>query len=142
MKTQNITLRNITILGTLHGILIQHIVNIEGTLSFLRNKGELIIQKQINVTVQKNSNIIFRHNSIGSAELPFFSIDSNIRFLANSLIFFENNTGSQSGGMTFINTQVIFKGGSHLIFLSNRGKRGGAMAFYAKSYLIFLWRKH
>ena len=137
MKNQNITLRNITILGTLNGIIHDTcIVNIEDTLSFLRNKGELVL-KQTNVTVRKNGNFIFRQNNINDDESPFVSIDSNIWFLANSLILFENNTGSQSGGITFVNTRVIFKGGSHLVFTSNRGKRGGAMAFYAQSHILF-----
>jgi hypothetical protein len=137
INSQNITLRNVTVLGTLNGITHDNcIINIEGTLSFLRNQGGFIIQKQTNVTVHKNSNFIFRHN-INDSESPFVSTDSNIRFLANSLILFENNTGSQSGGITFINTIVIFKGGSNLVFTSNRGKRGGAMAFYAQSHVLF-----
>ena len=139
MCSQNITLKNITILDTLSGIIIQCScqVHIEGTLSFLRNKGELFIYKQTNVTVHENSSIIFKHNNVNTGESPFYSIDSRIEFLANSLISFENNTGSQSGGMTFINTQVIFKGGSQVSFLSNSGKRGGAMAFYIQSHLLF-----
>ena len=135
MKNQNIALRNITILDTLNGIFIQSIVNIEDTLLFLRNKGEFKIQKQTNITVNKNSNLIFRHNRVNDGESPFLSIDSNIRFLANSFILFDNNTGSQSGGITFVNTKLIFKGGSNSIFTRNRGRRGGAMAFYAKTNL-------
>ena len=96
-----------------------------------------MIQDQTNVTVHKNSNFIFRHNNVNNGESPFFSIDSNIWFLTNSLILFENNMGSQSGGITLINTGVIFKGGSNLILVSNRGKRGGAMAFYVQSYVLF-----
>ena len=138
VESQNITLKNITILGTLNGILIHNcVVNIKGTLSFLRNKREFMIQKQTNVTVHKYGNLIFRHNN-ANGESPFFSTDSNITFLANSLSLFENNTGLQSGGITFINTKVIFKGDSHLIFTSNRGKRGGAMAFYAQSCINFV----
>ena len=139
MCSQNITLKNITILNTLSGIIIKCScqVHIKGTLSFLRNNGELFIYKQINVTVHENSSIIFKHNNVNNGESPFYSIDSRIEFLANSLISFENNTGSQSGGMTFINTQVIFKGGSQVSFLSNSGKRGGAMAFYTQSHLLF-----
>jgi hypothetical protein len=141
VKRQNITLRNITILDTLSGILIHDncVVNIEGTLSFLRNKMEFMIQKQTNVTIHKNSNFIFRHNTVndGSHESPFISTDSNIWFLANSLILFENNTGSQSGGITLVNTKVTSKGGSNLVFTSNRGRRGGAMAFYAQSHILF-----
>jgi hypothetical protein len=138
IRSQNITLRNITILGTLNGILIHDncVVNIEGTFSFLRNERGFMIKKQTNVTVHKNSSFIFRHNVVNS-ESPFISTDSNIWFLANSLILFKNNTGSQSGGITYINTKVIFQGGSHLIFTSNRGKRGGAMAFYARSHILF-----
>ena len=139
MKSQNITLRNITILDTLNGIIHDNcIVNIEDTVSFLRNKREFIIQDRTNVTVYKNGNFVFRHNNVDNGESPFFSTDSNIRFLANSLILFENNTGSQSGGITFVNTKVIFKVGSTLLFTSNRGKRGGAMAFYARSHIIFI----
>ena len=139
MKSQNITLRNVTILGTLNGIRIHDnsVVNIEGTFAFLRNGMEFITQKYTNITVHKNCYFIFRHNNINNGESPFLSADSNIRFLANSLILFENNTGSQSGGITFVNTKVIFKGGSTFLFTSNRGKRGGAMAFYAQSHIIF-----
>ena len=139
VKSQNITLRNVTILDTLNGILIHDnsVVNIEGTLSFLRNKREFRTQKQTNLIVHNNGNFIFRFNNVNDGESPFFSIDSNLWFLANSLIIFENNTGSQSGGITFINTEVIFKGGSNLVFTSNRGKRGGAMAFYAQSHITF-----
>ena len=99
-----------------------------------------MIQDQTNVTVYKNGNFIFRQNIVNNGESPFFSTDSNIRFLANSLILFENNTGSQSGGITFVNTKVIFKEGSTLLFTSNRGKRGEAMAFYARSHIIFIGR--
>ena len=139
IKSQNITLRNTTILDTLKGILIRNnsVLNIEGTLSFLSNKREFMIQEQTNVTIDKNSNLIFRHNHVNDGESPFIRTNSNVWFLANSLILFENNTGSQSGGITFINTKVIFKGGSSLFFTSNRGKRGGAMAFYAQSHIIF-----
>ena len=139
MQSQNIRLRNVTILDTSSGILIHEnsVVNIEGTFLFLRNKKEFMIQDQTNVTVHKNSNFISSHNYINNGESPFFSIDSNIRFLANSLILFENNTGSQSGGITLDNTKVIFNGGSTLLFIGNRGKRGGAMAFYARSHIIF-----
>ena len=137
VQSQNITLRNVTILDTLNGIIHDNsVVNIEGTLSFLRNKREFII-KETNVTVQKNSNFIFGHNNINVGESPFLSIDSNIKFFANSLIIFGNNTGSQSGGITFVNTKVIFKGGSNLFFTNNRGRRGGAMAFYAQSHVLF-----
>ncbi|MCG8624232.1 MAG: hypothetical protein MJE68_19835, partial [Proteobacteria bacterium] len=93
--------------------------------------------KETNVTVQKNSNFIFGHNNINVGESPFLSIDSNIKFFANSLIIFDNNTGSQSGGITFVKTKVIFKGGSNLFFTNNRGRRGGAMAFYAQSHVLF-----
>ena len=140
VKSQNITLRNVTILGILNGILIHDnsVVNIEGTFIFLRNRKEFRTQKHTNVTVHKNSNFIFRHNyNVNIGESPFVSIDSNIRFLTNSLILFENNTGSQSGGITLANTRVIFKGGSTLLFTGNRGKRGGAIAFYARSHMIF-----
>ena len=138
MKNQNITLRKITILDTLKGIRIHNcVVNVEGTLSFLRNKLEFMIEKQTNVIVHKNGNFIFGHNNVHKGESPFFCIDSKIRFLANSLIIFENNTGSQSGGITFVNTNIMFKGGSHLVFISNRGKRGGAMAFYYHSHMLF-----
>ena len=139
VKSQNITLRNVTILDTSNGILIHDnsVVNIEGTFAFLRNRKEFTTQKHTNVTVHKNCNFIFRHNNINDGESPFVSADSNIRFLANSLILFENNTGTQSGGITFINTKVIFKGGSTLFFTGNRGKQGGAIAFYAQSHVIF-----
>ena len=138
VKNQNITLKNITILDTLNGIIHYNcIVSIEDTLSFLRNKGEFMIQERTNVTIHKNGNFIFRQNNVNNGESPFFSTDSNIRFLANFLILFENNTGSQSGGITLINTGVIFKEDSSLVFRSNRGKRGGAMAFYAQSHVLF-----
>ena len=85
VKYQNITLRKVTILDSLNGIIHDNcIVNIEGTWSFLRNKGEFMIQDQTNLTVHKKGKFIFRHNSI-NGESPFFSIDSNIRFFANSL---------------------------------------------------------
>ena len=107
LKSQNITLRNITILATLNGILFHDnsVVIIEGTLSFLRNKGEFMIQEQTNVTVNKNSNLIFRHNRVNDGESPFISTNSNIKFLANSLALFENNTGSQSYN-SFSNMQM------------------------------------
>ena len=146
VNSRNITLRNITILDTSKGILIHDnsVVNIEGNLSFLRNKGEFRIQKKTKLTVHKNSNFIFRHNNINNhGESPFFGINSNTRLLANSLILFENNMGSQSGGITLINTEVIVKGGSNLVFTNNKGKRGGAMAFYAQSHIINIqWRSH
>ena len=123
VRSQNITLRNVTILDILKGISHDNcIVNIEGILSFLRNRGGFIIQKQTNITVHKNSNFIFRDNNVNKTESPFFSTDSNIWFLTNSLILFENNTGFQSGGITVLNTKIISKGGSHLVFNSNRGK--------------------
>ena len=93
IKSQNITLRNITIRDTLNGIIHDNcIVSIKDTLSFLRNKREFMIKEQTNVTINKNSNLIFRHNHVNDGESPFITTDSNILFLANSLILFENNT--------------------------------------------------
>ena len=111
------------------------VVVFTGYFMYQRNRGSQMTFKRSDITVDKNSSLLFKHNS-KLPESTLSCIESNITMTSGSSTYFNNNTGFESGGITLLNCMIRFEGNADMVFVHNTGKRGGALAFYALSQLI------